>query len=390
MFKHFSKLIVPLFAMFVMSINAFAGDILITRDGKIKEVTLGSINAKEVSVKNGRRISSFPTDVVFMVLREKGTSYFFDEEGNQMTIKPPKFDPKKDNLVFKNDGTILIVYNLTVNKSDITYKMSDKKKAPLCTTEKNEVFMIKCGKDETMLINNNYINRSKTSANTQSIAPASPAPQVPDKVEDQILAQDPTQSPDKVLSQIITQATTPEAKPQPSVSRTRSSSWNKEHPSGGIEISFLKPEEGWGYEYYVGGIGEYFFLDFGMIYGKDNEYIRNQLLWKLGGGLHIRKYLTDFLYLEGRTGIFYGHNGYEYVSGYHTESGGVSVHWSHEVKDWSKQKDGNAYFNLRPAIGVDFSEKWGIIIGYDLMWYKFKLNSDNRGSFWTFGISLNI
>lgn len=161
------------------------------------------------------------------------------------------------------------------------------------------------------------------------------------------------------------------------------------HPSGGIEIAFMKPEEGGGYEYYVGGIGKYYFLDYGMIWGKSTEYLRNHLFWRLGGGLQIRKYLTDFLYFEGRSGVYYGHTGYEYVSGSHTEYIGTH-NWSQQVKDWSKMKDGNVYFDLKPSIGIDFSESWGIIIGYDMMWYKFKLNSDYRSSFWTFGISINI
>lgn len=78
-----SKLFVSLLTMLTVTLNVFADDMIITRDGKIMEITLDSINAHEVSIKkqHNKRGSSLPTDFVFMILREKGTSYFFDEDG---------------------------------------------------------------------------------------------------------------------------------------------------------------------------------------------------------------------------------------------------------------------------------------------------------------------
>lgn len=140
------KLFLLLF-LFLVSANVFAGDddMLVTRDGTITPVKIVKISTQDVTyldLSKKKRQRTAATSFVYMIMKEKGNNIFFDEEGNQMTSPVVKFD-KKDNVMFTNDGKIFPIYEVSIGKDAITYKLQGKKKAPVETKAKSEVFMIR-------------------------------------------------------------------------------------------------------------------------------------------------------------------------------------------------------------------------------------------------------
>ncbi len=135
-------------AFLCLPLQIFAGDdvFILTRDGNTKKVRVVKIDSEHVTyldLKNKKKgEQTFPTDFVYMIQKEKGNNIFFDNEGNQMSSPIVKIDEKKD-AVFTNKGEIFNVYNLTVKKDDISYKLRDKKKEPYITIPKTDVFMIR-------------------------------------------------------------------------------------------------------------------------------------------------------------------------------------------------------------------------------------------------------
>lgn len=140
------KLLLLLFSLLV-SVNVFAGDDdqLVTRDGTITPVKIVKISTQEVTyidLSKKKRQRTAATSFVYMIMKEKGNNIFFDEEGNQMTSPVVKFD-KKDNVMFTNDGKIFPIYEVSIGKDAVSYKLQDKKKAPVETKVKTEIFMIR-------------------------------------------------------------------------------------------------------------------------------------------------------------------------------------------------------------------------------------------------------
>ena len=140
------KLLLMIVSLFI-SANVFAGDddMLITRDGVITPVKIVRISTQEVTyvdLSKKKRQRTAATSSVYMIMKEKGNNIFFDEEGNQMTSPVVKFD-KKDNVMFTNDFKIFPIYEVSIGKDAVTYKLKDKKKAPVETKAKSEIFMIR-------------------------------------------------------------------------------------------------------------------------------------------------------------------------------------------------------------------------------------------------------
>lgn len=173
-----------LFLAVFMQMHAIAGDddIMITRDGSMITVKVEKISSSQVTFidlkhkKRGRL--NAPADFVFMIMKEKGNNVFFDEEGNQFTSPIVKFD-KKDNVMFLNNGKIFPVFNMAVEKDNISYQLKDKKKAPRHTTPKSEIFMVRNADGTNTLYNNKYQERMKQQSQTPQATtlnvPASPA-----------------------------------------------------------------------------------------------------------------------------------------------------------------------------------------------------------------------
>jgi hypothetical protein len=147
------------------TINVLAdNDVMITRDGAMIEVKIERISASQVTfvdLKHKRKGSqNAPSDFVYMIMKEKGNNIFFDEEGNQSTSPVVKFE-KKDNVMFLNRGEMLVVYNVSVGKDEISYQQKDKKKAPWIKVPKSEVFMIINSDGTRTLYNDSYQERQK-------------------------------------------------------------------------------------------------------------------------------------------------------------------------------------------------------------------------------------
>ena len=136
-----------LLLMIFISLDAFAGDddILVTRDGSLTPVKIVKISTQEVTyidLSKKKRQRTAPTSTVYMIMKEKGSNIFFDEEGNQMTSPVVKID-KKDNVMFTNNGKIFPIYEVSIGKDAVSYKLQDKKKAEVETMNKSDIFMIR-------------------------------------------------------------------------------------------------------------------------------------------------------------------------------------------------------------------------------------------------------
>lgn len=170
----------------MMSVTAYAGDedIMITRDGSFINVKVLKINATDIRFINldKRRLGELnaPTDFVYMIMKEKGNNIVFDEEGNQMTSPVVKLD-KKDNVLFLNNGKYFPIFNLSINKDNLTYKLKDSKKAPVYQVSKDEVFLVKNEDGTTTLFNNKYIEKLKK-AKEEAQRRANTAPTAPSNV----------------------------------------------------------------------------------------------------------------------------------------------------------------------------------------------------------------
>lgn len=173
-----------LLLMIFISLDAFAGDddILVTRDGSLTPVKIVKISTQEVTyidLSKKKRQRTAPTSTVYMIMKEKGSNIFFDEEGNQMTSPVVKID-KKDNVMFTNDGKIFPIYEVSIGKDAVSYKLQDKKKAEVETMNKSDIFMIRNSDGTTTVftappvsqqeapstpvstINNNYVQSSSS------------------------------------------------------------------------------------------------------------------------------------------------------------------------------------------------------------------------------------
>ena len=153
-------------------------DIMITRDGAMIPVKIETISSSQVTFidlkhkKRGRLKA--PADFVYMILKEKGNNIFFDEDGNQ-TTSPVKKINKKDNVLFLNRGELLIVYNVSVGKDELSYQLKDKKKAPFIKVKKSDVFMIRNSDGTTTLYNDSYQERQRQQRQAQQAAPQAAA-----------------------------------------------------------------------------------------------------------------------------------------------------------------------------------------------------------------------
>lgn len=154
------------FILFILALPTFAGedDIMITRDGSMTPVRIVKMSASEVTYVNldqkKRGNLHAPTDFVYMIMKEKGNNIFFDEEGNQTTSPAIEID-KKDNVMFLNSGKMFVVYEISVGKNEVSYKLKDKKKEPFKTIPKSDLFMIRNSDGTTTLYNDSYQERKK-------------------------------------------------------------------------------------------------------------------------------------------------------------------------------------------------------------------------------------
>lgn len=178
-------LLMMVFCLFMAVPVAADDDVMVTRDGSMMTVKIEKISSSQVTFidlkhkKRGRL--NAPADFVYMIMREKGNNIFFDEEGNQTTSPVVKFE-KKDNVMFLNRGEMFVIYNVAVGKDEVSYQLKDKKKAPVITVKKSEVFMIRNSDGTTTLYNDSYQERQKQqqqAAAATTTALATPSASVP-------------------------------------------------------------------------------------------------------------------------------------------------------------------------------------------------------------------
>ncbi len=157
-------LLIAVFCLLIAGPVAADDDVMITRDGSMMTVKVEKISSSQVTFtdlkhkKRGRL--NAPADFVYMIMKEKGSNIFFDEEGNQTTSPAVKFD-KKDNVMFLNRGEMFVIYNVSVDKDEIVYQLKDKKKAPQYKISKDEVFMVRNSDGTTNLYNDSYQRKQK-------------------------------------------------------------------------------------------------------------------------------------------------------------------------------------------------------------------------------------
>lgn len=125
----------------------------------------------------------------------------------------------------------------------------------------------------------------------------------------------------------------------------------KEHSQGGLEIAC----NGWET---VGMIdiaatGNWWYVAVAPTWGAKNEYIKENAGFRLGGGLHKRYHLTNWLYVDGRVGLHYGFTKMRTYDGEHTERVGVASPHNVTYKDYSDKKYHNGLFTFRPCIGFN-------------------------------------
>ena len=184
-------------------------DVMITRDGSMMTVKVEKISSSQVTFtdlkhkKRGRL--NAPSDFVYMIMKEKGSNIFFDEEGNQTTSPAVQFD-KKDNVMFLNRGEMFVIYNVSVGKNEIVYQLKDKKKAPQYKISKDEVFMIRNSDGTATLYNDSYQRKQKAQqatapTNTALSTPNIPTQQVPTPAAPSATAAAPVATPQAATGQ---------------------------------------------------------------------------------------------------------------------------------------------------------------------------------------------
>lgn len=140
-------------SMFMVSSFCYADDdIIITRKGQMFECKVIAISNDSIFYKIKRKIISNSTRAIYMIQKESGNVFAFDEKGNQ-TLVPRVKVGKKDNTLYLNSGKYFPVYNLSIESDRVRYKLKDSKKAPEYMSMKDEIFLIHYGDGTTNMFN---------------------------------------------------------------------------------------------------------------------------------------------------------------------------------------------------------------------------------------------
>ena len=89
-------LLIAVFCLLIAGPVAADDDVMITRDGsmmtmKVEKISSSQVTFTDLKHKKRGRLNA-PADFVYMIMKEKGSNIFFDEEGNQTTSPAVKFD----------------------------------------------------------------------------------------------------------------------------------------------------------------------------------------------------------------------------------------------------------------------------------------------------------
>lgn len=148
-FKMIVKKRLLFFITFIFSLlGAAAQDAIIFRDGRVKSVKIIQINNdktlfKESGNKNAPEEYVENTKVFMLKFKTRGNVVFNANGERILTTSEHKEMPKGAIIVYYKDGREMPAFNLTMNASTISFKVSKKaKNRPICSP-KSEVFMIR-------------------------------------------------------------------------------------------------------------------------------------------------------------------------------------------------------------------------------------------------------
>lgn len=129
-------------------------DVIITRDGTFLICKVDKITSDNIFYIDHSGHQSVPTTETYMVKRNKGDDFFFDEEGNQ-TTKPTKKVRNPGMVLYLRSGDYFQIYNLSMAKDYLKYQLKDKKKEPWHETRKHDVFLLQYPDGTTTLFERN-------------------------------------------------------------------------------------------------------------------------------------------------------------------------------------------------------------------------------------------
>ena len=217
-----SKTVQAMMFLAVLTVQPVAAgnDVIITRDGTLVKAIVykvaGDITYSDLNAKDGLMV--IPTTKVYMVLRDKGSSLYFDEDGKQKECPTVKLVKNTDQL-FLNDGKVITVYDLSISNGEVTYKLDKKYTTPTRRMPVSELFMVKSIDGSTMLLNQKataWAKKPSTPKTTQ------PAPVQHAAVKEEPAQGGPVTLPAKDKIPVIsvaaaTAAVTPTVQPKPAV-----------------------------------------------------------------------------------------------------------------------------------------------------------------------------
>ena len=321
-------------------------DIMITRDGAMIPVKIETISSSQVTFtdlkhkKRGRLKA--PADFVYMILKEKGNNIFFDEEGNQTTSPAKKID-KKDNVLFLNRGELLIVYNVSVSKNELSYQLKDKKKAPIVKVKKSDVFMIRNSDGTTTLYNDSYQERRR-----QAQAASQPAPQAAATVSA------PVATPTATPAAAATAATAAVAGQQLLASNTLETGFSPAPNMAAIDIEKAVNAKNPYTLYRKGSVAEYCF----QYKGKQTQYA--------GGPTYYQQIVTDE---KIENGLLVAHIQCALFNKKHEPSKGISAQFKETI--FPVEIDTAGTYHLTHNLAKDFfiitkRRGYGVLIPGDM------------------------
>lgn len=126
--------------VFISNIHA-DNDLIITRDGSCFIAKVEKVTSENIFYLDSSGRQSLSTSETYMIHKESGYDFFFDEEGNQ-TTQPSKKISLKDMVLYLRSGDYFPIYNLSMSKDFLKYQLKDKKKEPWHETRKHDVFLL--------------------------------------------------------------------------------------------------------------------------------------------------------------------------------------------------------------------------------------------------------
>lgn len=146
-----NKRIISFICLLLCSLSLFAQDIVIYRDGRVRQVKIIQTNNdktlfKEWGNKHAAEEYEDNTKVFMLRFKTRGNVVFNRKGERILTTSEPVQIPKDAIVVYYKDGRMVPAYNLTMDAENVSFKTSksNKKKdnGRLVCSPRSEVFMI--------------------------------------------------------------------------------------------------------------------------------------------------------------------------------------------------------------------------------------------------------